>query len=287
LWEKHVKYTIQKNGFYGDLYIPTQNRYPSKALIILGGGGMPYSLTQKEAEGFLKMGISALSVGYFGVESAPKTIKSVPVEYIECAARFLHQTGYEKVIAVGISKGAELALVAGSLVEEINGVIALSPSSRVNMGIGLGISWVNESSWTYRGRQLPYAYAKVSGWRAFLKSIKARELTFRFAYEEAYRKASRESSIPVENIKGPVLVCGAKKDSLWPGAEACEEIIDRLKTNGFKYPYKMLVYCNASHILLPFETGYDRYFRVGRKYPEACRQTAYALKKEIDEWLEL
>ena len=87
-------------------------------------------------------------------------------------------------MAVGISKGAELALAAASHSREINGVIALSPASRVNMGIGSGISWVNSSSWTFKGKELPYAYAKVPGWRAALKSIQARELTFRFVYEE-------------------------------------------------------------------------------------------------------
>ncbi|WP_198015528.1 acyl-CoA thioester hydrolase/BAAT C-terminal domain-containing protein [Shuttleworthella sp. MSX8B] len=188
---------------------------------------------------------------------------------------------------MGISKGAELALAAASYSEEINGVTALSPSSRVNMGIGPGISWVKASSWTFKGDELPYAYAKVPGWRAVLKSIRARELTFRFAYEEAYRNAGDESMIPIEKINGPVLVCGALEDSLWPSAQACDEIIDRLEKHPFKHPHKKLVYRYASHILLPFDTGYNKYFRVGRKYPGECRQTITDLRREIMDWLHM
>lgn len=112
-------FTVDKDGFYGHLYCLDKNNFDSKALLVLGGGGMPYKFTMSEA--------------------------------------------------------------AASYSEEINGVIALSPSSRVNMGIGPGISWVKASSWTFKGDELPYAYAKVPGWRAVLKSIRARELTFRFA----------------------------------------------------------------------------------------------------------
>ncbi len=282
-----MHYKICKNGFYGDFYHAEHDEYPGKALVVLGGGGMPYRSTQAEAEAFSELGISSLAVGYFGVEGTPKTIKSVPVEYVEHAACLLHSEGYDHVSAVGISKGAELALVAGTLTDEINGVIAMSPSSHVNMGIGPGMSWVNESSWTFRGKQLPFAYANVSGLSALLKSFAARELTFRFVYEKAYREASQETVIPVEKIKGPVLICGSTEDSLWPGAEACDEIIDRLKKNHFDYPYKKLIYQYSTHILLPFETRYDKYFRIGRKYPDQCRKTAQHLRSEITEWLKV
>lgn len=282
---KIQSFTVDKDGFYGHLYCPDKNNFGSKALLILGGGGMPYKFTTKEAAAFCEWGIAALAVGYFGVEGTPKTIIDVPLELVFEAAALLHKSGYESVVAVGISKGAELALAAASHSREINGVIALSPASRVNMGIGSGISWVNSSSWTFKGKELPYAYAKVPGWRAALKSIRARELTFRFVYEEAYRNAGVDSMIPVEKINGPVLVCGALEDSLWPSAKACDEIVDRLNKYRFEYPYKKLVYQYATHILLPFDTNYSKYFRVGRKYPKECRQTTADLKREIMDWL--
>ena len=89
----------------------------------------------------------------------------------------------------------------------------------------------------------------------------------------------------MENIKGPVLVCGSPADSLWPGEKACGDIIKRLKEKLFAYPYKQLIYPYASHLLLPFESRYEKLFRVGRKYPRECRETIRKLQEEVLEWL--
>ena len=246
---------------------------------------MPYRLTLDEAEAFAGIGITALAVGYFGVPDAPGTIIWVPVEYVEKAAQYLHGNGFEKVTAVGISKGAELALLSASLIPAIDGAVAFAPSSKVYMGIGPGISWVDASSWTFRGKDLPYTYAPASGWKALAHSLKAGELTFRPVYERADRAVKEDSIIAVGNIRGPVLVCGSPNDSLWPGEKACADITERLKENHFAYPFRQLIYPYASHLLLPFETGYEKLFRVGRKYPRECRETIQELQKEVLMWL--
>ncbi len=278
-------FQIRIDGFHGHLYQPSREVYPGKALLVLGGGGMPYKFTIKEAKAFAEIGIPALAVSYFAVKDAPKTINHVPIEFVEKAAAYLHTTGYEKVIIVGISKGAEFALVAASLIPTINGVIAFAPPSRVYMGVGSGISWVNRSSWTYRGDPLPFAYCKASGLKTFINSICSRELTLRPVYEKANQEAGEDSLIHVERIKGPILLCASTKDSLWPSEEACISILQRLEAYHFPYPAKKLIYPYASHILLPFETGYEKLFRIGRQSPEECRKTIYSLKKEILDWL--
>ena len=280
-----MEFSIQKDGFHGHLFRPLKNDYHGRALLVLGGGGMPYQSTLDLAEAFTGLGITALAVGYFGVPNAPKTIVRVPIEYVENAAKKLHSMEMAAVIAVGFSKGAELALVSASLISQVNGVIALSPPSRVYMGVGKGISWVNESSWSFRGKELPYAYAPSSGMQALWYTFRKRELTFRSVYERANKTAPSDSSIPVESIQGPVFVAAAKFDSLWPAAEACYEMGKRLSDSLFPYPHKEMVYHYASHFLLPFETSYERLFRVGRKYPKECRQTVLAIRKEILEWL--
>lgn len=281
------EFSITNDGFYGHLYRPVKDDLPGKALLVLGGGGVPYQCTLDEAEAFAGIGITALAVGYFGVKNAPKYIVRVPIEYVEKAANRLHTTGIKSVIAVGISKGAELTLAAASLLPQINGVIAFSPPSRVYMGPGKGISWVDASSWSFHGKELPYAYAPYSGLKAVLNSIRQREVTFRQAYEWANTLSSADSLIPVEHIQGPVLVVCSASDSLWPSAEACDEIMERLEANNFAYPHKMLLYKYASHLLLPFETGYEKWFCIGRRYPDECRRTVYELQAEVLNWLQL
>ena len=164
-------------------------------------------------------------------------------------------------------------------------MIAFSPSARVNMGIGTGIEWVNASSWTFRGEELPYAYTSASGLRAVWDSLRAHELTFRPVYERANRSAPSDTIIPVEKIQGPILLAAAEYDSLWPSAEACAEITARLDAHGFAYPHKQLIYRYASHLLLPFETTYARYFRVGRQFPEEGKASMQKLRREVLEFI--
>ena len=59
----------------------------------------------------------------------------------------------------------------------------------------------------------------------------------------------------------------------------------RLDSHGFAYPHKQLIYRYASHLLLPFETTYARYFRVGRKFPEECMATVHELRREVLEFM--
>lgn len=278
-------FTVTDNGFYGHLYLPEEDLYKGKAVIVIGGGGMPYNATLAEAKAFCGMGISALALGYYGVPETPKTLVKVPIEYVRNAARWLHDNEYGIVVSAGISKGAELALISATYFDEINGVIAFSPAARIYMGIGKGKKWVKASSWTYEDKELPYAYAEYPKAKVIGGIIAARELTFIPVYEKADSLSGDDSIIPVEKIKGPVLVCAALEDSLWPSKKACDLIINRLEEHDFKYQYKKLVYQYASHILLPFSTGYDKFFRMGRKHPEKCRETAATLYKEVEEWL--
>ena len=278
-------FLIENAGFHGHLFRPFEDGFSGLSVIVLGGGGVPYKLTLDEAQAFADMGITALAVGYFNVVDAPKTIVNVPIEYVENAARYLYSLGFDNVVVAGISKGAELALTAASLIPEINGAIAFSPPSRVYMGVGPGISWVDSSSWTFRGNALPYAYAPASGIRALMESLRAGELTFRSVYERANSCACEESIIPAEKIHGPILLCASSNDSLWPSEKACEEIAARLDAKGFAFPCKTLVYPYASHILLPFETGYERFFRIGRSHPQECLNTIEELRFEMLDWL--
>ena len=70
------EFTISKDGFCGNLYFPDLDDYPGKALLVLGGGGMPYQSTLDMAEAFAGLGITSLAVGYFGVKDAPKKHRS-------------------------------------------------------------------------------------------------------------------------------------------------------------------------------------------------------------------
>ena len=69
------------------------------------------------ADVFQSQGLTTLALAYVMEEVLPKQFSKVPIDSLEAAAKRLHDMGYEKVGLWGISKGAELALTAGSLAE--------------------------------------------------------------------------------------------------------------------------------------------------------------------------
>lgn len=64
---------------------------------------------------FQAQGLTTLALAYVMEEGLPTQFYRVPIDPLERAAKRLHEMGYEKVGLWGISKGAELALTAGSL----------------------------------------------------------------------------------------------------------------------------------------------------------------------------
>ena len=91
--------------------------------------------------------------------------------------------GYEKVGLWGISKGAELALTAGSLLPGlVNAVAAVAPMNTVCQGFSeeRGITVMPGSAWSLHGEEVPYTpfgLDKFPMGQVVWKSLKAREVT--------------------------------------------------------------------------------------------------------------
>lgn len=117
-------YHVKTDGFHGELFFPSEDKYPGKALICFSG----IKLSKVLAKVFQDQGLTTLALAYVVGEDLPKQFSCIPVDFIGAAAKRLHDMGYHKVGLCGISKGAELALLAGSLLPElVNAVIAVSP----------------------------------------------------------------------------------------------------------------------------------------------------------------
>ena len=88
------------------------------------------------AQIFQSYGLTTLALAYVAEEGLPKAFYHVPIDPLEAAAKRLHGMGYEKVGLWGISKGAELALVAGNLLPGlVNAVVAVAPMNTVCQGL--------------------------------------------------------------------------------------------------------------------------------------------------------
>ena len=136
-----------------------RDNYPGKALICFSGSDGRFKWTRMLAQVFQSHGLTTLALAYVMEEGLPKQFYHVPINPLEAAAMRLHDMGYEKVGLWGISKGAELALAAGSLLPGlVNAVVAVAPMNTVCQGFSMnkGISLMPGSTWMFHGEEIPY-----------------------------------------------------------------------------------------------------------------------------------
>ena len=288
-------FRYQTDGFHGELFRPAGDKYPGKVLICFSGSDGKFELAKGLAKVFAKQGLTALALAYVMEEGLPNCFYHIPIDMLEAAAKRLHEMGYEKVGLWGISKGAELALTAGSLLPGlVNAVVAVAPMSTVCQGFTKkkGIKILPGSSWSFHGEEMPYTgfgLEKFPLGRVLRKSLAARELTMYDNYRPMIQKPNPDAVIRVENITGPVLLITSQMDTMWPSVPAAEKIMERLRQKDFAYPYKHLNYKYGSHLFVPMETSLAKFFAGDRgKYRELGRKARMdSLEKTLEflgEW---
>jgi dienelactone hydrolase len=214
--EKQLRPT--KGGIYGNLYLPnhTAGRRPA-VLVFSGSGG---GLTTSMAAALLAAhGYPSLALAYFKAPGLPQSLHTIPLEYFTRALKLLRaQPGVDPdhVLVAGESRGGEAALLLGAHFPQlVNGVIAGVPSSVVNPG------WPDTSkpAWTLRGHPLTAS------------------------------PGTAQAVIPVERIRGPVLLTCGEQDVVWPSCASVDAITVRLRAHGFASPVTALRYRDAGHLI--------------------------------------
>lgn len=276
----HEVYHLKADGFHGELFCPEQDSYPGKALICFSGSDGRFEWSRRLAQVFQSHGLTALALAYVMEEGLPKAFYHVPIDPLEAAAKRLHGMGYEKVGLWGISKRAELALTAGSLLPElVNAVAAVAPMNTVCQGfsMGKGISLMPGSTWMYHGEEIPYTPFGLDRFplgHVLRESIRAREITMYDLYIPLVNDPNPAAVIRVEQITGPILLISSKMDTMWPSEAAAEQIMKRLRECDFSHSYQHLSYDYGGHLFVPMELSLAKFFRGDRgKYKELSRET--------------
>lgn len=147
---------------------------------------------------------------------------------------------------MGASKGAEYALNLACKYPEIDNLILMSPSSYNFAGLDFKDYG---SSWTYKGKQLPYIDIKKSSFSSFLKNIIVPTIIKSpISYKETYKSAieqdpsSQEKLIPVKNVKANILMIVGEDDLMWDSFAMAKKIKEQ-NPNAKIYSYK-----GAGHI---------------------------------------
>jgi alpha-beta hydrolase superfamily lysophospholipase len=186
-----------------------------------------------------------LSLAYFKAPGLPGTLQEIPLEYFKRASDWLlAQPGVEPgaLAVIGASKGSEAALLIASRDPRVRAVAAFSPSSVVWQGIPaqrFALGRDVRSSWSEDGQGLPFLayqgpFSKLDLLTLRLAGLHERSL--------ADAGAAAAAAIPVERIKGSVLLLSARNDRLWPAVDMGEEIMRRLEASDFPHPHKHVIF---------------------------------------------
>lgn len=255
-------------GKIGCLFIPP-GRGPHPAVILLSGSGGGFDLDK--AAILSRHGFATLALAYFGVDPLPKWLHRIPLEYFDGALAWLSaqpEIDAKRVALLGVSRGAELALLLASSIPGISAVVAYAPS-HIAWAAGGRDKATGEiiPVWTRGDRPVPFARLPLRGFmlRSAIPVVGLRRpVVFRNLFRAGLRnrKEIAKAAIPVENIAGPVLLISGGDDRVWPAAEMSEQIIARLKTNKFAHAVEHLHYPRAGHMLrYPFLPTTPRHSR--------------------------
>lgn len=253
-----ISRSITEAGIVADLYHDGSGQ-PRRTIVMLGGseGGKVWSSSQinKPRKLLVDMGYTLLSLAYFKARELPSTLEAIPLEYFETAFAWLAsqpEVIFDEIGLLGGSKGAEAALLLGSMHPNIKAVVALSPSSVVwegipKMGVDLK-TYPHRASWSYHGEDLPFVKNTLSSWNISTMISTIFLGTLRKQFEKALENKEdvEKASIPVEKIQGGILLISGRKDAMWPATQMSEQIMSRLMTKGFTYPHSHIAY-NTGH----------------------------------------
>jgi dienelactone hydrolase len=208
------------------------------------GGGYP---EEASARDLAKAGYPVFAVAYFRdrdgnpPELDQKQLRRVPLEYLFKALDWLEarpEVRPDHIAVMGESRGAELALMVGSLRPDVAGVIAYSPQELRWAAVGGG-----DAAWTLNGVPLPYAegvYNRATPMSQFTDIL------------DGPVEVRRAAAIEVERIHGAVLLISSRADAMSPSARMADDIEARLRANGFSYRIENVQYEDASHLLMGF-----------------------------------
>ncbi|WP_146927005.1 acyl-CoA thioester hydrolase/BAAT C-terminal domain-containing protein [Cellulomonas xylanilytica] len=240
------------HGVAGVLVQPVSGA--ARAVVVLGGseGGMH----ERDAVALAEAGFAALAVAYFRAPGVPSALVDVPLEYFTRALDLLEAQGFApgSIGLLGGSRGGEAALLVGSRDERVGSVVSVAGSGVVTQGIDDeagrldAILQTSGPAWTVDGRPLPSLPYEVS--TELVDTIERGEpvaLRDGFAPLPTDPAALARISIPVERIRGGVLLVAGSDDQVWDSAAYHGVAADRLTDH--PYPAASVVLDSVGHLI--------------------------------------
>ncbi len=222
---------VNDGGVVGRLHLPVGVEMPS--LVIVGGsdGGIGGPTAGALLSGH---GVAVLSLAYWKHPGTPDVLRDIDIEVVGRACDWLRgRPGVrdDRPTVLGISRGGELAMLAGALMpDRVGSVVSLVGSALVWGGFGVGVD-DNDTAWRFGGRAVPqmWEYPDDSD----------RGLEDPVMVEAA--------QIPVERVDGRVLLTSGEDDQIWRSSLLSAYAVRRAQRLGAADRVEHVAYPDAGH----------------------------------------
>jgi dienelactone hydrolase len=221
---------LRRYGFVGRYCSPPASHPDRSPVLFFGGSDGGITEAALQAELLASRGYPTLGLAYFNEPGLPDALERIPLEYFVKAINWLRrspQGNSRRVVVWGASRGSEAALLLGADYPQLVGaVIAGSPSSVSNEAFSATHPVPPfQPAWTLDGTPLPVA----------------RPLG------DPASAGDPDAVIPVQLIRGPVLLLLGADDLLWPSPTYSSAIMHRLGAYHDQFAHRQIVFAGAGH----------------------------------------
>ncbi len=265
---------IAENGVVGDYFSPdTDEELPGVILL----HGAPARRMNFESMVLASHGYRVFAPLYFqpeneqqlgdhlkDVSDLPETLDERPIEYVQDAIEWLRSrpdVADEPVGVGGVSRGGELALIAGEYVDGIGAIVSWhSPGFPQSAFLGVSHRSPDSSAWSFEGEPLRYL-------RRSRRDVLETTIDASFVGEESIEPADMwqkiepmvddELQIRLENSEVPVLLISGIDDLFFNAAAFQEAVVEHLQEIDYELPFEHRYYQDAGHsFFLPYLPQY-------------------------------
>jgi dienelactone hydrolase len=252
-----VRKAVDTDGLQGAYFAP-EGSETRPGLLLLGGFGGGFKWSETAAALLASRGYAALALAFFGLPGLPKGFRSIPIEYFERATAWLlaqREVDARRTCVIGTSLGGQLALFLAARSPRLRGAVSLQGGGVMFSTPPLFADQSDTYSMcTLRGEPVPCLPLCVSErYRAGVERSRADGSPLRFAqvFNEALadEPAARAAEIPVERIRGPILLASAEDDGMLPSPALAERVVARLRAHGHPHEVVHMVAAGAGHLV--------------------------------------
>ncbi|WP_277218507.1 acyl-CoA thioester hydrolase/BAAT C-terminal domain-containing protein [Peptoniphilus vaginalis] len=218
---------VDEGRMQGFRFVPKEKIHKGLVICFGGSDGSP---NFDNAKRLAEEGYETFALFMYGMKNQEQTLRKIPLEQFEDVINYINKNVKDNkpISILAASKGSEYALNLASKYHEIDNLILIAPSSYNFAGLDFKDYG---SSWTYKGKELPYIDIKKSSLMSFLKNIIVpaiikSPISFKDTYNSAIEKdsSSQEKLIPVKDVKANILMLVGEDDLMWDSLAMANKI---------------------------------------------------------------